>query len=122
MTTRLDVTDAGPKKTARDGNRRKGISHERQSEALQNMRFPGYAGPDGLPEVRCGDKKATSRTLGGAESGDKVHKAVVAGLAMVVIFGSALDSTGWAGWIAAAGVLTGFLLAAWGMRKEGNDA
>lgn len=47
-----------------------------------------------------------------------MNKAIMAGLAMVVIFGSALDSMGWAGWIAVAGVLLGFALAGWGMKKE----
>jgi hypothetical protein len=48
-----------------------------------------------------------------------MNKPVLIGLTLAVIFGSALDSTGWVWWIATAGVAFGFALAAWGMRKEG---
>jgi len=48
----------------------------------------------------------------------KAHRAIAVGLTMVIIFGSALDSEGWAGWVAVAGVLAGFGLIGGGIRAE----
>ncbi len=47
-----------------------------------------------------------------------MSKAIAIGLVIAIISGAAVDSQGWAGWVAAVGFLAGLVLATWGMRKE----